>query len=140
MRATVSCSFVKADAGHGTSDIGAELHSDRRRREVGVPGSRRRSQGTPDGARSSIVHGLHDDDGRPPLDHALSDGEDFELVFTVSPADGERLLQAQPVPDIALTWIGEIIETGYWLERGGKRVKLEPRGYEHSLSQASGVA
>src|SRR4051794_4271537 len=41
-------------------------------------------------------------DGRSPLDHALSDGEDFELVFTVSPADGERLLHEQPVPGIKL--------------------------------------
>src|SRR5262249_23631477 len=27
-------------------------------------------------------------DGRPPLEHALSDGEDFELAFAVSPDDG----------------------------------------------------
>ncbi len=26
-------------------------------------------------------------DGRSPLEHALGDGEDFELVFAVSPAD-----------------------------------------------------
>ena len=31
--------------------------------------------------------------GKSPLQHALGDGEDFELVFTVSPADGERLLR-----------------------------------------------
>ena len=37
-------------------------------------------------------------DGRSPLEHALGDGEDFELVFAVSPADGERLVQTQPVP------------------------------------------
>ena len=73
-------------------------------------------------------------DGRSPLDHALSDGEDFELVFTVSPADGERLLREQPVPGIVIARIGEIVEGGYWLERGGKRERLEPRGYEHSLA------
>jgi thiamine-monophosphate kinase len=72
-------------------------------------------------------------DGRSPLDHALSDGEDFELVFTVSPANGERLLKEQPVPGIVIARIGQIIEKGYWLERGGTRERLEPRGYEHWL-------
>ncbi|HEX4589204.1 MAG TPA: thiamine-phosphate kinase, partial [Gemmataceae bacterium] len=46
-------------------------------------------------------------DGRSPLDHALSDGEDFELVFAVSPADGRRLVETQPVDGITLTAIGE---------------------------------
>lgn len=36
--------------------------------------------------------------GRTPLDHALTDGEDFELVFVVSPADGQRLIRESPVP------------------------------------------
>src|SRR5262249_57095591 len=36
-------------------------------------------------------------DGRSPLEHALGDGEDFELVFAVAPADGERLVREQPV-------------------------------------------
>jgi thiamine-monophosphate kinase len=72
-------------------------------------------------------------DGRPPLDHALSDGEDFELVFTVSAADGDRLLREQPVPGITTSRIGEIVADGYWLERAGNRESLEPRGYEHGL-------
>jgi thiamine-monophosphate kinase len=72
-------------------------------------------------------------DGRPALDHALADGEDFELVFTVSPADGERLIREQPVPGITLHRIGEVVEQGYWLEQGGQRMPLEPRGYDHEL-------
>jgi thiamine-monophosphate kinase len=72
-------------------------------------------------------------DGRSPLDHALSDGEDFELVFTVSPVNGERLLREQPVPDVLLVRIGKIVAEGYWLECGGTRERLEPRGYEHAL-------
>ena len=72
-------------------------------------------------------------DGRSLLEHALSDGEDFELVFTVSAADGERLVREQPVPGVTLARIGEVVETGYWLEQGGARVPLEPRGYEHAL-------
>src|SRR5262249_16890850 len=48
------------------------------------------------------------DDGRTPLDHALADGEDFELLFTVSPADGQKLLRA-PLFNTPLTHIGEIV-------------------------------
>lgn len=72
-------------------------------------------------------------DGISELDHALSDGEDFELVFTVSPEDGERLLSEQPVPGITVHHIGEIVATGYWIERKGQREMLEPRGYEHGI-------
>ena len=31
-------------------------------------------------------------DGRSPLMHGLSDGEDFELLFAVAPDDGRRLI------------------------------------------------
>src|SRR4051812_2480433 len=72
-------------------------------------------------------------DRRSALDHALSDGEDFELVFTVSPADGARLLRDQPLPGISLARIGEVVAEGYWLERDARREPLEPRGYEHAL-------
>ncbi|HJZ54051.1 MAG TPA: AIR synthase-related protein, partial [Gemmataceae bacterium] len=71
--------------------------------------------------------------GNSPLRHALGDGEDFELVFTVSPTDGERLLRDQPVPGIALSKIGECVEAGLWLEEGGRRRPLEPTGWVHDL-------
>jgi len=83
---------------------------------------------------TDAAQGLAARDGRSPLDHALSDGEDFELAFTVSPTDGERLLREQPVPGIVIARIGDIVEGGYWLERGGTREPLQPRGYEHSLA------
>jgi thiamine-monophosphate kinase len=69
-----------------------------------------------------------------PLDHALSDGEDFELVFTVSPEDGRRLVENQPVPGITLVRMGGMVERGLWLEQAGQRRTLEPRGYVHSVS------
>lgn len=72
-------------------------------------------------------------DGRSPLDHALSDGEDFELLFAVSPEDGKRLLAEQPVRGIRLSAIGECIEAGHWLETEGKRAPLEPRGWVHEM-------
>lgn len=47
-------------------------------------------------------------DGRLPLDHALGDGEDFELLFTVSPDDGRRLIASPPFAT-PITHIGEIV-------------------------------
>lgn len=73
------------------------------------------------------------DDGRPPLEHALGDGEDFELVFAVAPNDGRRLVTEQPVAGITLTRIGECVEQGLWLEEDGRRGPLEPCGYVHQL-------
>jgi thiamine-monophosphate kinase len=71
-------------------------------------------------------------DGRSALDHALADGEDFELVLAVAPAEAERMLRDQPL-DIPITAIGEfVVEPGLWesLADGGRR-PLPPRGYEH---------
>jgi thiamine-monophosphate kinase len=73
-------------------------------------------------------------DGRSPLDHALSDGEDFELVFTVSPEEGERLAREQPVAGVRLYRVGSILPDGYWIEEAGNRRPLEVRGYEHALN------
>jgi thiamine-monophosphate kinase len=73
------------------------------------------------------------DDGRSPLEHGLSDGEDFELVFAVSPGDGARLLREQPVSGVTLSHIGECVAGGLWLEEGGQRCELGPRGYVHRL-------
>ena len=72
-------------------------------------------------------------DALTPLEHALRDGEDYELVFAVSPEDGRRLVAAQPVPGVTLAAIGECVEAGLWLEAGGSRRPLEPHGYVHRL-------
>ncbi len=59
-------------------------------------------------------------DGRSALEHALGDGEDFELVFAVSAEDGRKLLEGQPVPGVTQARIGEFVaEKGLWLEEGG---------------------
>src|SRR5262245_176917 len=72
-------------------------------------------------------------DGRSPLEHALGDGEDFELVFAVAPDEGSALLAAQPVPGVTLACVGECVAQGLWLEEGGVRRPLEPHGYVHAL-------
>ena len=82
---------------------------------------------------ADAVRELAKRDGQSPLDHALSDGEDFELVFTVSAEDGVRLEREQSVSGIRLTHIGSILADGYWIEEAGIRRPLEARGYEHGL-------
>jgi thiamine-monophosphate kinase len=73
-------------------------------------------------------------DGRPPLEHALADGEDFELAFAVAAQDGDILVRAQPIAGIDLSHVGEFVpEIGLWLERGGQRQIMPPRGYAHSF-------
>ena len=64
-------------------------------------------------------------DGRPALEHALHDGEDYELLFT-SPLDFS--------PDQAVR-IGTVVAgAGVWLRAsGGERRRLDPRGWEHGL-------
>jgi thiamine-monophosphate kinase len=73
-------------------------------------------------------------DGRSPLEHALADGEDFELAFAVAPEDGQRLLQTQPVASVTLAHIGNFVESGLWLEETGTRRALEPLGYVHDFT------
>jgi thiamine-monophosphate kinase len=80
---------------------------------------------------SEAARAMHD--GRTPLDHALTDGEDFELVFALPPAEAKRLLRTQPVPGITCVHIGECVDQGLWLEEDGSRQNLEPRGYVHPL-------
>jgi thiamine-monophosphate kinase len=70
-------------------------------------------------------------DGRDALQHALSDGEDFELILCVPPNDAERMLDDQPL-DVPITRIGSCIQgRGLWTEDEMGRRALQPRGYEH---------
>ena len=71
--------------------------------------------------------------GKPPLMHALGDGEDFELAFAVAPEDGRRLLETQPIAGITLAWIGECVESGLFLEENGVRRPLAPMGFVHAI-------
>lgn len=79
---------------------------------------------------------LAEADGTPPLDHALNDGEDFELLMAVEPVDAQDLLKKNPLKGVRLTCIGRIVEgAGVTLiEADGSRRPLEPGGYEHFRS------
>jgi thiamine-monophosphate kinase len=73
-------------------------------------------------------------DGRSALEHALGDGEDFELIFAVAPDDGRRLLETQQVSGATLTQFGEFVaEQGLWIEEQKRRRPLERLGYVHAL-------
>ena len=71
-------------------------------------------------------------DGSTALDHALGDGEDFELVLAAPPAEARRMLAEQPLC-VPLTDIGEYTaEPGLWQSNAaGERRPLAPRGWEH---------
>jgi thiamine-monophosphate kinase len=79
------------------------------------------------------------DDLRSPVEHALADGEDFELLFTVSPHDGRRLC-AHPPCAVRLSHIGEITaeRSCTLVATDGKGVPLPPMGWVHSLADESG--
>ncbi len=71
-------------------------------------------------------------DGRPSLDHALGDGEDFELCLTLDPAEADRLL-AGPPPGLTFARVGTIdAEPGLRLRRpDGSVVPLAAQGFDH---------
>jgi thiamine-monophosphate kinase len=71
---------------------------------------------------------------KPPLLAALTDGEDFELLFTVASKDAVPLLDAwkKQFPKLPLTCIGKIIasEGIHLRDKQGAR-PLTVHGYEH---------
>jgi thiamine-monophosphate kinase len=71
-------------------------------------------------------------DGTTALDHALGDGEDFELILAVPPQAAAEIVKRQPLTS-GVTCIGRFVEEkGLWLvDEAGTRRPLTPRGYEH---------
>lgn len=75
-------------------------------------------------------------DQKSPLEHALGDGEDFELLFAVTPGDGEKLLRLQPLSEfgVNLSHLGRFFpEAGMWLIKEGRREPLPSLGYVHEF-------
>ena len=67
------------------------------------------------------------------LDHALADGEDFELILAVPPDEGARMIAEQPLSGVRLSDIGEFVaDRGLWQrDATGVITPLPPRGWEH---------
>jgi thiamine-monophosphate kinase len=67
------------------------------------------------------------------LHHALTDGEDFELAFCVSPEDGRRLTNSPP-SGVRLHRIGECASgSGLLLRHDDHTKPLTARGWEHKF-------
>ena len=85
--------------------------------------------------QASQLTGRHCGQTWSPLEHALRDGEDFELVLAVPAVETSRMLDEQPL-DVPLTRIGRLIQQpGLWQANGGELLPLEPQGYQHQLEQ-----
>ena len=72
---------------------------------------------------------------KEPLNSALNDGEDFELLFTLSQEDCRRLLHKWDGPT-AITQIGTITNTQKMQIKmaDGRILNVQPKGYEHLKS------
>ncbi len=84
---------------------------------------------------SHDAHNLSNQTGKTPLEHALGDGEDFELLIAMPEFRAQTLLDIQPIEGIRLHKIGHFVHEGVWIDYGdGKGPQpLGPLGYDHTL-------
>ncbi len=69
---------------------------------------------------------------RPAVEHALADGEDFELLLAAPPEAAARIIAEQPlaIPITEVGWMED--EPRLWqLDLQGRRTELLPTGYVH---------
>jgi len=73
-----------------------------------------------------------------PVESALHDGEDFELLFTLAQEELDRLVQNWPF-SVPITPIGCITESSKTeiRQKGGHVLDLEARGYDHLAHENS---
>lgn len=79
---------------------------------------------------SDAAHDMSDD--RPPINHALYDGEDFELILVVDQNTADELLKLTDLP-CPLTKIGTIVSGSgvHGLQSDGTKVELPVHGFIH---------
>lgn len=77
-------------------------------------------------------------DGRPAYLHGLTDGEDYELCFTLDPSEADQLLPSE-IDGVPITRIGRILkqvdrldEAKIQLRRGGRLEPMNASGWEHT--------
>ncbi len=69
--------------------------------------------------------------GKTPLEHALSDGEDFELLFTAAPEDAQKIV-ADSELGTKVSIIGGITGGGFVIQEPSGRIKkYVPQGFTH---------
>src|SRR3990172_5449583 len=74
--------------------------------------------------------------GKTPLYHALTDGESFELLMTLSKVQAKKVLESRLFLDTLINCIGEST-TGRGIRmrrRNGSVYRVKPQGYEHLKS------
>ena len=81
---------------------------------------------------SEAAQTLSAQDGLSSLEHALIDGEDFELIFMAAQGESERLVNEYS-GGVRLSVVGRVIaEAGLWLcYADGRRERFEAKGYSH---------
>ncbi len=65
---------------------------------------------------------------------ALSEGEDYELLFTISSQEIKRFLKVSRRWKVKVSCIGEIVEEGFGMklvDKKGNTNMLKPKGYSH---------
>ncbi len=85
-------------------------------------------------SRAAKLKARAESSGKPPLLAALTDGEDFELLFTLAGKDAVRLLDSwkKQFPDLRLTCIGRITaEPGLRIRDKKGAHPLAAHGYVH---------
>jgi thiamine-monophosphate kinase len=81
-----------------------------------------------------LAESLHD---TSPLDHALSDGEDFELIV-IAPPQSAQLLLAETNEEMPLTDIGVVQAGGaFRIRRDGRVQDLHVCGWQHEFGGTS---
>ena len=83
---------------------------------------------------SEAANELASQSGRTPLEHAWSDGEDFELIFTVASEEAEKLEGLEL--DCKITRVGTVVgRTGLWKRAANSKFeRVFPQGYVHDQS------
>ncbi len=81
---------------------------------------------------SRAARELSEKDGKSALNHSLCDGEDYELLFTLSPDDEKKARQVLASANTCVSRIGEITESSLVLVGADKSEQpLPANGYEH---------